>query len=190
MEGIIQPSISPCSAPIVTVRKADGSLRLCADYRQLNSKTIPTAFPIPRLNELLDRLKGAEYFSVIDIRSAYYNIDVEENDQNKTAFVIPSGKFEFRYLPFGLIGAPFTFSQAMNFVLEGMEDFLANYFDDILIFSSTINDHLKHLDLVLKRLGDYNLAIKLSKCQFFKSEVKFLGHTVNKNGYKPETQKM
>ena len=189
-KAIIQPSISLYSAPIVTVRKADGSLRLCVDYRHLNSKTIPTPFPIPRLNELLDRLKGAKYFSVIDIRSAYYNIEVEENDQNKTAFVVPTRKFEFKYLPFGLIGSPFTFGQAMNFVLEGMEDFLPSYFDDILIFSSTINDHLKHLDLVLKRLGDYNLAMKLSKCQFFKYEVKFVGHIVNANGYKPETQKV
>ena len=142
------------------------------------------------MKELLDRLKGAKYFSVVDIKSAYYNIEVEENDQTKTAFVILTRKFEFRYLPFSLIGASFTFAQAMNFVLEGMEDFLASHFDDILIFNSTINDHLKHLDLVLKRLGSYNLAIKISKCQFFESEVKFVGHIVNANSYKPETQEV
>ena len=105
------------------------------DYRALNSKTIPATSPIPRLNEMLDRLKGAKYFTVIDIKSAYYNIEVEESDQSRTAFVIPTGKFEFKHSPFGLIGAPFIFAQAMTHVLQGLEEFLTSYFDDILVSS-------------------------------------------------------
>ena len=188
-EAIIAPSTSLYSAPIVTVRKSYGSLRLCVDYRVLNLKTIPATFPIPRLNEMLDRLKGATYLTVIDIKSAYYNI-VEESDQSKTAFVIPTGKFEFKLLPFGLIGAPFTFAQAMTHVLQGLEEFLTSHFDDILVFSPSLESYFKHLELLMKRLAEYRLPIKYSKCQFVKTEVKFIGHVVNETGYKPEVTKI
>ena len=169
-EGIIGPSASLYSARIVTVRKPDDSLRLCVDYRVLNSKTIPATFPIPRLNEMLNRLKGAKYVTVIDIKSAYYNIEVEESDQS--------------------IGAPFTFAQAMTHVLQGLEEVLTSYFDDILVFSPSLEIHFKHLESLMKRLTEYRLPIKYSKFQFVRTEVKFIGYVINETGYKPEVTKI
>ena len=126
----------------------------------------------------------------MDIKSTYYNIEVEDSDQSNTAFVISTGKFEFKRLPFGLIGAPFTFAQAMTRVLQGFEEFVTSYFDDILVFSPSLEFHFKHLESSMKRLAEYRLPIKYSKCQFVKTEVKFIGHVINETRYKPEVTKI
>ena len=145
---------------IVPVKKRDGSLRLCADYRQLNSRTVATPFPIPRIDELLDKLKGSKYFTLIDLKSGYHHIDIAVEDQHKTAFVLPNGKYMWKKLPFGLIGAPFTFAEAMKMVLRGTETFAACYFDDILCHSPTLESHKNHVQQVLEKLGKSAMTIK------------------------------
>ena len=145
--GIIQPSQSPFASPIVIVEKKDGTIRLCVDYRQLNSRTVRDAFPLPRIDEALDALGKAKYFSCLDLTSGYHQVKMAPKDQQKTAFTTPMGLFEFTRMPFGLVNAPATFQRLMSTVFNDMVfDNLLIYLDDIIIFSSTVEDHIKHLD--------------------------------------------
>jgi transposase InsO family protein len=182
-KGVIQESCSPYSAPVVIVRKRDGSIRLCIDYRRLNGKTVKDAYPLPRVLDTFDSLQGANFFSTLDLASGYHQIAMDPTDREKTAFTTPFGLFEFTRMPFGLTGAPATFQRLMNRV---MSDFLFNfllvYLDDLLIFSRTFEDHLQHLDRVLQRLGDTGLKLNLQKCQLLCEEVSYLGHTISAKG--------
>uniref|UniRef100_A0A8C6TVK3 ribonuclease H n=1 Tax=Neogobius melanostomus TaxID=47308 RepID=A0A8C6TVK3_9GOBI len=189
--GIIQPSSSPYASPIVIVQKKDGSMRLCVDYRLLNAKTRKDAYPLPRIEESLDALGGARWFSTLDLASGYNQVPIAEKDKAKTAFCTPFGLFEFNRMPFGLCNAPSTFQRLMERIF-GDQSFqsLLLYLDDIIIFSSSFHDHLQRLELVLARLQEHNLKLKLKKCQFFQSQVKYLGHIVSSNGVATDPEKI
>lgn len=163
--GVIEPSVSDWSAPIVPVRKKDGSLRLCIDYRRLNSISKADAYPMPRIEELIDQLGQARYISTLDLEKGYWQVPVSKADRPKTAaFSTPFGLFQFNVMPFGLRGAPATFQRLMDDVTAGL-DFAAAYLDDLIIFSAFWEDHITHLRLLLKRLQDANLTVKAKKCQ-------------------------
>ena len=185
--GVIQPSSSPWSSPVVMVRKQDRSHRFCVDYRQLNAVTKPDAFPLPRIDDLLG---GAKYFSTLDLASGFWQIRMEPESQEKTAFATPHRLYEFLVMPFGLTNAPAVFQRLMQRVVTGLNptdgrDFVAVYLDDLLVFSSTLGDHLDHLQKVLSRLKSVNLRLKPSKCQFMRKEVDYLGHVITRNGLRP-----
>ena len=190
-KGFIQPSKSPYGAPVLFVKKKDGSMRLCVDYRMLNKQTIKNKYPLPRIDELLDRLKGAKIFSSLDLRSGYNQIRIAPEDVHKTAFRTRYGHFEFKVLPFGLTNAPAVFSAVMNDVFFKLLDkCVLCYLDDILVFSPSVEQHEKDLREVLRRLREHKLFGKLSKCEFFKDQVEFLGHTVSKDGIKVQENKI
>jgi hypothetical protein len=181
--GFIQPSKSPYGAPVLFVKKKDGTMRMCIDYRALNAITVKNKYPLPRIDELFDRLQGAKYFSKIDLRSGYHQIRVNPDDVPKTAFRTRYGHFEFLVLPFGLTNAPATFMHMMQRMLGGtLDDFTIVFLDDILIFSKTLAEHESHVKQVLQLLRQSKLYAKLSKCELFKEQVEFLGHVVDGNG--------
>ena len=188
---VIRESSSPYASPIVLVKKKDGSLRMCVDYRQLNSRTRKDAFPLPRIEESLDALSGAHWFSTLDLASGYNQVPVAEQDKMKTAFCTPFGLFEFNRMPFGLCNAPSTFQRLMERMF-GAQHFqsLLLYLDDVVVFSATVDEHVSRLDAVLSRLQRENLRVKLEKCEFFKTEVKYLGHVISKGGVATDPDKI
>lgn len=172
--NMIKPSVSPYSSPVILVKKKDGTWRLCVDYRQLNSNTVKNKYPIPMIEDLLDALFGAQIFSKIDLRSGYHQIRINEQDIHKTAFTTHLGYFEYVVMPFGLTNAPATFQTLMNTVLaEFLRKFALVFFDDILIYSTLIQEHIQHLRAVLQALRDNKLFAKLSKCTFGQLEIEF-----------------
>ncbi|GJX77150.1 putative reverse transcriptase domain-containing protein [Tanacetum coccineum] len=182
-KGFIRPSHSPWGAPVLFVKKKDGSLRMCIDYRELNKLTIKNRYPLPRIDDLFDQLQGSRYFSKIDLRSGYHQLRVHEDDIPKTAFQTRYGHFEFTVMPFGLTNAPTVFMDLMNRVCKPyLDKFVIVFIDDILIYSKTKEDHEVHLGLVLELLRKEKLYAKFSKCEFWLQEVHFLGHVVNQNG--------
>jgi len=188
--GIVQPSISPWASPIVLVQKKDGTLRFCVDYRGLNSVTKKNTFRLPGINDLLDQVGHSHYFSTLDLASGYWQIAMYPDSQEKTAFITHSGLYEFQVIPFGLCNAPSAFQRLMDRVLCGLnpEDgskFVSIYLDDVLIFSSTLEEHLIYLRLVLDRIIQAGLKPKPMKCHFIRQEVKYLGHTITPAGLKP-----
>lgn len=189
--GVVRPSCSPYASPIVVVQKKDGSIRLCVDYRLLNAKTRKDAYPLPRIEESLDALGGAKWFSTLDLASGYNQVPIAEKDKPKTAFCTPFGLFEFNRMPFGLCNAPSTFQRLMERIF-GDQSFqsLLLYLDDIVVFSATFEDHLHRLELVLSRLQEHNLKLKLQKCNFFQQEVKYLGHIVSADGVATDPDKI
>lgn len=188
---VIRESCSPYASPIVLVKKKDGSLRLCVDYRQLNRKTRKDAFPLPRIEESLDALSGACWFSTLDLASGYNQVPVEEKDKCKTAFCTPFGLFEFNRMPFGLCNAPSTFQRLMERMF-GSQHFqtLLLYLDDVIVFSSSMEQHLERLERVLSRLHQEGLKVKLEKCCFFRTEVKYLGHVISNKGVSTDPEKV
>lgn len=181
--GFIRPSKSPFGAPILFVKKKDGTMRMCVDYRALNRITIKNSYPLPRVDELFDRLQGARYFSKIDLRSGYHQIRIAPEDVPKTAFRTRYGHYEFLVLPFGLTNAPATFMHLMHQALRPLLDECALVFlDDILIYSKTLEEHKQHVRRVLDALREQKLYAKESKCEFFKHETEFLGHIVGRDG--------
>ena len=190
-KGFIQPSVSPYGAPILFVKKKDGTLRMCVDYRALNSITIKNCYPLPRIDELLDRLHGAKVFSKIDLRSGYHQIRISPEDIPKTAFKTRYGLYEFKVLPFGLCNAPATFQRLMNDVFrKHLDDFVIVYIDDILIFSKDEAEHLEHLEKVFELLREHKLYGKPSKCEFATPSCTFLGHVISRDGICPEISKV
>ena len=188
--GFIEPSTSPFGAPVLFVQKKDGSLRMCIDYRALNKITIKNKYPLPRIDDLLDRLNGCTHFSSIDLRSGYWQLRIAPEDVPKTAFRTPIGHYQFKVLCFGLTNAPAAFQSAMNNVLgEYLNDFVVVYLDDALCFSKSREDHLKHLRLIFEKLRQHRLYANAAKCEFFKPELRFLGHIVGKDGLKVDPEK-
>jgi len=187
----IQPSKSPYGAPVLFAKKSDGSLRLCVDYRALNKLTIKNRYPLPRIDDLLDQLHGAKVFSKIDLRSGYHQVRVADEDVHKTAFRTKYGHYEFKVLPFGLTNAPATFMTLMNSAFTGLIDkCVVVYLDDILIYSKSREDHITHLRSVLNILKEQKLYGKMSKCEFFKNSIKFLGYTVSSEGLAVDNKKV
>ncbi|KAJ9528300.1 hypothetical protein QJQ45_014284, partial [Haematococcus lacustris] len=182
-KGFIRPSTSPYAAGVLFVRKKDGTFRMCVDYRPLNRITIKNKYPLPRVENMLDRLHGATVFSKIDLRQGYHQIRIAPEDIPKTAFSTRYGHFEFTVLPFGLCNAPATFQRLMNDIFrQELDDHVIVYLDDILIFSRTHEEHAKHLDRVLSLLRRHKLYAKLSKCEFGRSQTEFLGHIITSTG--------
>lgn len=165
--GVIQKSTSPFSSPTLLVKKKDGTWRLCTDYRQLNAMTTVTKFPVPVIEELLDELAGAQWFSKLDLRAGYHQIRMAEGEEFKTAFQTHSGHFEYRVMSFGLAGAPATFLGAMNDTFQPLlRKCVLVFFDDILVYSRTLDEHLLHLQQVLELLRRDQRQVKISKCAF------------------------
>ena len=192
-QKIIRPSASPWSAPVVLVPKPDGSLRFCVDYRKLNDVTVLEQFPLPDIRQSLEIFgsKGARYFSTLDLKSAYWNVKLCDHSAEKSAFVTPTGLYEFIRLPFGLSGAPMCFSRLMSEVLKGLLwEVCLVYLDDIIIFSATVKEHIRILRQVLERLRLAKLKLSASKCYLFRTEVKFLGHYVSANGIRMDYKKV
>jgi hypothetical protein len=190
-QGWIRPSSSPYGAPILFIPKKDGKWRMCIDYRALNKITVKNRYPLPKVDELMDRLHGAKYFTKIDLSSGYHQIRVRESDVHKTAFVSRYGSFEYLVMPFGLCNAPATFQRVMNTILrEGLDRFVLVFLDDILIYSKTRDEHIQHIREVLERLRSEKLFGKLKKCDFFRTEVEYLGFDVGAEGIKPSLSKV
>jgi hypothetical protein len=190
--GVIKESKSGWASPIVLVRKKDGTLRFCIDYRKLNARTICDAYPLPRIEEALDIMSGSTLFSSLDLRSGYWQIPVKEEDRSKTAFTAgPMGHWEFDRMAFGLVNAAATFQRAMENTLH---DLLYRecivYIDDVIVFSKDFESHIARLDAVLKRLISNGLKVKPSKCEFFKDEIMYLGHKISAAGISADPRKI
>ena len=190
-KGFISKSSSPAGAPVLFVRKKDGGLRMCVDYRGLNAVTIRNRYPLPLINQLLDRLRSAKIFTRIDLRSAYYLLRVRKGDEWKTAFRSPFGHFQFNVMPFGLTNAPATFQHFLNDIFRPLlEHFVIIYLDDILVFSEDISEHEFHVRKVLQILRQNKLCAKLEKCEFSTSQTEFLGYIVSSSGISMDPSKV
>ena len=189
-EGVISPSSSAWASPVVLVRKKDGSIRFCIDYRRLNDITEKDAYPLPRVDDNLDALAGAKLFSTLDLASGYWQVGLDPEDSEKTAFCTKYGLYQWRVMPFGLCNAPSTFERLMEKVLAGLQWKVALlYLDDVIVFSSTMEQHLERLRLVFDRIREANLQLKPKKCHLFQEEVSFLGHRVSARGITTEDDK-
>ena len=190
-DDIIQPSESPWSSPVVLVKKKDGTWRFCVDYRRLNRITKKDVYPLPRIDNTLDCLKGATYFSTMDMQTGYWQIEVDEADREKTAFITPDGLYEFKVMPFGLCNAPATFERMMDNLLRHLKwTTCLCYLDDIVVFSKTFEEHLSRLSTVLKCVQAAGLRLNPKKCLFVAKEIKILGHLVNGDGVRPDPDKV
>ncbi|MEZ4720247.1 MAG: RNase H-like domain-containing protein [Flavobacteriales bacterium] len=188
---VIKEENSPWASNIVLVRKKDGSVRFTVDYRQLNEVTRKDTYPLPRIDECLDALSGAKYYSTFDLRSGFFQIKLNENSSEKTCFITRKGSYSFKRLPQGLCNSSSSFQRVMNVVMRGLNyNICLIYLDDIIIFSSTIDDHLERLKILFQRLRDANLKLKPSKCQLMKERVEFLGHVVSEDGVETNPEKI
>ena len=189
-QGIIQPSSSPWASPVVLVRKKNGALRFCADYRKLNRVTRKDAYPLPRVDEALDTLAGSCWFTTLDLISGYWQVELHPDDKQKTAFSTPEGLFEFNVMPFGLCNAPATFQRLMDSVLAGLQwSSCLVYVDDVVIPGKAFEDHLRNLESVLSRLRAANLKLQPSKCAMARKKVRFLGHVISSEGISTDPEK-
>jgi hypothetical protein len=188
---IIEESTSPWASPVLLVPKKNGKLRFCIDYRKLNAITRRDVFPLPRIDDTLEALKGNLYFSTVDAVWGYWNVPMDEQSKEKTAFITPDGLFQFRRMPFGLTNAPAIFSRLMSAILAGLSwQCCLVYLDDIIIFSRTYEDHLRDLQLVFDRLLKSGLKLNGEKCDFFRTEVAYLGHVISEEGISCDPKKI
>ena len=190
-KGFVRPSTSPWGASVLSVKKKDGSMRLCIDYRELNKVTIRNQYPLSRIDDLFDQLQGAKVFSKIDLRSGYHQLRVHDEDVPKTAFRTRYGHFEFLAMPFGLTNSPAAFMDLMNRIFRpSLDQFVIMFIDHILIYLGSGEEHAEHLRIVLQTLQEHRLYAKLSKCQFWLDSVAFLGHIVSTEGVSVDPKKV
>ena len=190
--GTIRPSQSPYSSNVVLVRKKDGGLRFCIDFRKLNNRTVRDAYTLPRIDDTIDTLLGAKYFSKLDLRSGYWQVEIKEEDRQATAFTVGNmGFYECNRMAFGLTNAPATFQRLMERCMGdlNLKECLI-FLDDILIFSESFEEHLNRLEAVFSRLRQHGLKLKASKCEFFKDRVRYLGHVVSQSGVETDPDKI
>ena len=189
--GVVEPAVSEWAANVVLAKKKDGSLRFCIDYRQLNDRTRKDSYPLPRIDECLDALTGAGWFSTLDLRSGYHQVKLSPGDADKTAFVTRRGIFRWKVMPFGLCNAPATFQRLMDIVLSGLNfEACLVYLDDVIIFSSNTEQHLERMRQVFQRMREANLKLKPSKCNLLRRTVSFLGHVVTTDGIAVDPSKV
>ena len=190
-KGFIRPSSSPWGAPVLFVKKKDGSFRMCIDYRELNKLTVKNRYPLPRIDDLFDQLQGSSHYSKIDLRSGYHQLRVREEDIPKTAFRTRYGHYEFQVMPFGLTNAPAIFMDLMNRVCKPyLDKFVIVFIDDILIYSKSRQEHEEHLKTILELLKKEQLYAKFSKCDFWIQRVQFLGHVIDSQGLQVDPAKI
>ena len=189
--GYIVPSSSPFGCPVLFVGKKDGGLRMCIDYRALNRITIQNKWPLPRIDDLFDQLRGAKVFTALDLMSGYHQLRIHPDDEDKTAFVTPFGHYQYKVLCFGLTNASTTFQECMSRTFKDqVNKFVLVYMDDIIIYSRTAAEHLEHLRVVLQILRENQFYCKKSKCQFALPEMLYLGHTVSEKGIAVDPKKI
>ena len=190
-KGIIEESYSPWSSPVVLVTKKNGKTRFCVDYRKLNEITKKDNHPIPRIDDMLDKFQGSQWFTSIDLKSGYWNVMMDEKDKEKTAFITSEGLYQFNVMPFGLCNAPGTFQRLMHKVLGNLIYTMAPvYLDDINIHSQTFEQHLLDIQEVFDKLRNAKLKLGRDKCHFCKDEIEFLGYIVSKDGIKTDEKKI
>ena len=190
-DGIIEPSNSPWSSPVILVKKKDGSHRFCADYRKLNSVTVKDVYPLPRIDDALSRLQKTKFFSMMDMQSGFWQIEMEPESKEKTAFITSDGLWQFKKMPFGLCNSPATFRRMMDIVLMGLKwDTCLIYLDDVVVFSKTFDEHLDKLDKVLTAIQQAGLRLKIKKCNFGMTKLRMLGHVVDEFGVYPDPEKV
>ena len=201
---LIEPSTSPFGAPILFVEKKSGDLSMVVDYRALNKITVKNRYPLPRIDDLFDRLFGPQYFSCLDAASGFHQILLKDEDKPKTAFRTPFGHYQFRVLSFGMTNAPATFQAVMNnlfspqnFNADGslnprheLSDFAIVFIDDILVFNKTADEHKRHIEIVLSELRKHKLLLKPSKCVWAQTELPYLGHIIGRDGIKPDLKRL
>ncbi|MCO5581251.1 hypothetical protein L7F22_035129 [Adiantum nelumboides] len=188
--GHIQSSSSPCCSHVLLVQKKDGSWRMCIDYRALNKITVKNKCQIPRIDDVLDRLQGASFFSRIDLKSGYHQIRVNPADVPKTAFRTTVGLYEFLVMPFGLTNAPATFNRMIDRIFRPLRHCVGIFFDDMIVFSKSEAEHMEHLRAVFETLQKERLVVNGKKSEFFMEEIHFLGHIVSKDGVKMDPPKI
>jgi len=190
-QGVIRPSVSPWSAPVVLAKKKDGTWRFCVDFRRLNAVTQKDRYPLPRVDESLDALGKAKYLTTFDLTQGYWQIPLAEEDKHKSAFSTRGGHYEFNVLAMGLTNSGPTFQRNMEIILSGLNwKSCLVYVDDIIIFSATFEQHMKDIEAVLQRLREANLQIRTSKCQFCRKEMPYLGHIVSQGKVKLDPAKV
>jgi len=190
-EGIVQPSLSEYASPVVLARKKDGSIRLCVDYRQLNRKIIKDRYPLPLVEDQLDLLQGARYFSTLDLKNGFFHVYMDEQSRKLTAFIVPDGHYEFLRVPFGLCNSPAVFQRFINEVFRDLirEKTVLAYMDDLIIPSIDCETGIRNLRTVLRTASEAGLEINWSKCQFLQRRVEFLGHAIENGCVNPSERK-
>jgi len=177
--GVIEPATSEWASPVVLVPKKDASLRFCVDYRRLNAKTVGDAYPLPRIDDCLDSLGNATIFTTLDCNAGYWQVPVAPADRDKTTFTSYMGTYRYVRMPFGLRNAPATFQRALDIILSGVRwQSCLIYLDDVIVFSTSVEEHLVHVNQVLTLLREAGVTLKLSKCRFFQPRVDYLGHVI------------
>ena len=187
---VIKRSRSPWSFPVVIVDKKDGNKRFCVDFRKLNQITKKNSYYLPLIDDILALLGKAKFFTSLDLKSGYWQVAIDERDKEKTAFACHKGLFELNVMPFDLSNAPAVFQELMSVVLQGCYDFATAYLDDIMVFSSTLEEHLEHLTIIFGKLRQHNLKLKLKKCSFLQLETNYLGFVISEEGIKPDEKKI
>ena len=177
--GVIEPATSEWALPIVLVPKKDGSLRFCVDYRRLNARTVPDAYPLPRIDDCLESLGDAEIFTTLDCNAGYWQVPVAPEDHDKTSFTSYLETFRYTRMPFGLRNAPATFQRALDIILSGFRwQSCLIYLDDVIVFARSTEEHLRHVDEIFTLLRRAGITLKLTKSSFFQPRVDYLGHMI------------